>query len=239
MNTLLSDQNGNAIWFILLTVALLGFLTAVISHSTSSVDQTGGVERARITASTLLQYSKSVHTAIETMMLNGLSENDIDFIAISAAHNNTNCTVTTCEVFHTQGGGVPYRSAANILRQNDFANDWLVSTGNRISLMGCDGASNTCRDLILLLKGVSDVTCLQINKLMNITNPSGAPPQQQQVEEGAPFTGSYSVNVNNELLGGSDAINEAPQVEAMEAGCVHEFGGGADDNFFYQVLIAR
>ena len=239
MKTYLSDQNGNAIWFILLTVALLGFLTAVISRSTSSVDQTGGVERARITASTLLQYSKSIHTAVETMMLGGVSENDLDFVAISAAHNNTNCTVTACEVFDTEGGGIPYRSAANIIRQNSFANDWFVSTGNRIGLMGCDTASNACRDLTLLLKGITDETCLQINKLMNITNPSDAPPQQEEVEEGTAFTGSYSVNADNELLGGSNAVNESPQVEAKEAGCVHEFGGGADDNFFYQILIAR
>lgn len=240
-NVMISTQNnekGNALWFILIAVAMLGFLTAFLSRGTSSTNQTGDIENARIKASALLQYTKTVENAVQKMIINGASENDLDFVAISAAHDNPDCSQTHCEVFNIDGGGITYRSAAKIMGNTNFSNNWIVSTGNRIGGSGCDDATDSCRDLILLLSGVSDTICKQINSVAGVENPSSAPPQQQYVEEGTPFTGSYSVNANNRILGGSDASNESPQIAYKNAGCVTKFNG-TPTNYIFQVLIAR
>ncbi|MGH1456126.1 MAG: hypothetical protein ACRBDI_05045 [Alphaproteobacteria bacterium] len=235
---IIKNEQGNALFFILLAVALLGFLTALMSRGTSSTNQTGDIERARITASSLLQYTKSIETTVQNMVLGGISENDLDFIAIGGAYDNPNCTETTCEVFNVDGGGIPYRPASRVLNDKNFANNWIISTGNRIGGMGCDTASHACRDLIILLSGISDAMCLQINKIMDIENPSNNPPQQQYVEEGTIFTGSFSVNTNNRILGGSNTTNESPQIAYKSAGCVTKFDG-TSTNYFFQVLAAR
>ncbi len=239
MKDIIQNQNGNALWFILLAVALLGFLAGAVSRNSSSVNQSGSVEQARIKASALLRYSKSVETAVQQMMLNGISENDLDFVAINAAHDNSNCSDAECEVFDIKGGGIQYRSVANILSDSSHSDIWHVSTENRVYQFGCDDADNGCTELLLLAKNIPKAICLQINKIQGITNPSNDAPRQSEILEGSEFTGSYSSTINSVSIGGTNTTNEAPQVKGKEAGCVYEFGSSQNIYHFYQVLVSR
>ncbi len=234
------SESGNILWFLLLTVALLGMLTFIVSRNSGTVNQSGRTEQDRIRASSLLRYTKSIEIAVQKMTLNdGISENDLDFIAISAGHDNTNCSISSCEVFHVEGGGVDYQSAADILGDSSFVNNWHISTGNRIGGMGCDDASANCKELLLLLEDVPDSICLQVNKILNITNPSDALPQQNEVDVGVEYTGSFTANTANEYIGGTNATNESPQVRGQQAGCVYEFGSGQNNVFYYHALLPR
>ena len=239
MRYLYQNQHGNAIWFILLAVALLGFLTSVVSRSSSSVNQSGSVEQARIKASSILRFSKSIEKTVQQMILNGVSENDLDFLAISAAHDNTNCTTTECEVFNVEGGGIAYETPAGLLNDSTFTNIWHVSTGNQVYQFGCDTVNNSCTELLLLVEDIPKDVCLEINKIQGIANPSGDAPQQRWLLTGAAFTGPYSTTINADQIGGTDAINEAPQLKGKAAGCFYEFGSGSPKYNFYQILIAR
>ena len=239
MKRALKNQDGNVLWFILLAVALLAFLTGVVSRNSASIDQTGSVEDARIKAGHLLRFAKSVETTVQRMMLNGISENDLDFVAISAAHNNTNCSTDECEVFNIKGGGITYENVAGLLNDSSHTDDWHVSTENRVYQFGCDAATNRCTELLLLADNVPRPVCIQINKIQNITNPGGQLPQQREVLEGSAFTGAYSTTINTDMIGGTDASNESPQVKGKSAGCIYEFGGGQNKFYFYQILIPR
>ena len=239
MKHIIDNQKGNALWFILIAVALLAFLTGFLGRNSGSVDQAGNIEQARIKAAALLRFSKSVETTVQTMMMSGISENDLDFVAISGAHDNTNCSNTECEVFNVEGGGIKYRSPAQILSDTNHTETWHVSTENRVYQFGCDAANNGCTELLLLAKDVPEAVCLQVNKIQGITNPSGAAPQQLEILEGSAYTGSYSTTINAVSLGGTNATNEAPQVKGKSAGCIFEFGSGQNNYFFYQVLIPR
>ena len=236
---MIRNDTGNALWFILIGVALLGFLTALMSRNSGSVDQAGDIEQARIKAAALLRFAKSVENTVQTMMMNGVSENDLDFVAIGAAHDNTNCTDSACEVFHVKGGGIKYRSPAAVLGDSNHTESWHVSTENRVYQFGCDTANNRCTELLLFAKDIPKAVCLQVNKIQNITNPSGDAPRQLEILEGAAYTGAYSTTINAVSLGGTNATDEAPQVKGKSAGCVFEFGSGQNNYFFYQVLIAR
>lgn len=232
------SQSGNVLWFILLAVALLGFLTIVISRIGSSVEQSGNIEQTRVRASALLRYGKSVETAVSQLLSQGISENNLDFSAIGASYNNPNCTETSCKIFQMEGGGINYRKPSEILGDANFSENWVISSGNRIGGLGCDDPTDECRDLILLVKGLPDTLCKQINSIMNIQNPAGAPPQQQNIDDATPFTGSYSASGANYILGGTNATNESPQVASKSSGCVTKFSG-TSSNYFYDVLLAR
>lgn len=236
----LSNQAGNAIWFILLAVALLGFLTALISRSGSNVNQTGDFERDRIKAAALLRYAQSIQNTVQTMMLKGVSENDLDFIAIDAAtYDNPNCNDTYCNVFHVEGGGIPYQSASDILKLSGYSDDWRVVTGNRLYQFGCDDVSASCTDLLLLAPDIPQDICIAINRIQDIENPSDDAPRQIDVSDDTEYTGAFPNVEPNALIGGTNVSNEAPQVRGKAAGCVYVFGGGANTYHFYQGLIIR
>lgn len=237
----MKNEHGNALWFILLAVALFGVLAAVISRSNSSVDQTGGIEKARIKASSLLRFGQSVQQSVQQMMLNqGISENDLDFESIDANHDNTNCSIDECNVFAQNGGGISYRAPNDILKRASFTENWHVSTSNAVYQFGCDTTDNSCTELLLILKDIPQSICLQINKLQGITNPSGDAPRMREIIKGDAFTGTYvSAGINTNLIGGTNTTNEAPEVEGKAAGCVYEFGGAPAGYVYYQVLVTR
>ncbi len=239
IHILVKSQKGNVLWFILITIALFGALAAVLSRNSSSVNQTGNVEKARITAAALLRNAKSIENAVQRMILNGISESDLDFVAISPSHDNVNCSSAECEVFNVAGGGIAYKSPAKIIGDASYSGNWIVSTQNLVYQQGCDALNSGCSELLLLAADIPKSVCLQVNAIQKITNPSGDAPQQQEILDGETFTGTYSSTINSRLIGGTDAVNEAPQLNGKSAGCLFEFGSGQNKYYFYQVLLAR
>lgn len=238
----MKSENGNALWFILLAVALFGILAAVISRSNSSVEQTGGSEKARVKASSILRFGKTVQQSAQQMMINqGISENDLDFVAIDANHDNTNCNSDKCEIFSQDGGGIAYRTSKQVLGLSDFTENWHISTSNTVSRFGCDTTDNRCTELLLILKDIPKSVCLQINSLQKITNPSNDAPRMRRVILGDEFDGSYVTSgLNTDLIGGTDSTNEAPEVSGKSAACVYEFNGTPAPSYvYYQVLLER
>lgn len=154
---MIRNQKGNVIWFILLTVALLGFLTAIISRSTSSVEQSGNIERASIQISQTMQYAKSIQSAIEYLTLtNGCSENEISFenSSVSGYENIDAPTDKSCHIFDPAGGAV-------IWKDTDTNNkSFVISKQAKID----QNPSNANDDVLLILRNVDATYCLQLNK---------------------------------------------------------------------------
>lgn len=236
---MLKRQNGNALWFILITIALFGALTAMLSRNSGSVNQSGDIEQSRIKASALLRYSKSVETTVQQMRLNGTSENDLDFVAIDAAHDNPNCTDTSCEVFGAEGGGIQFKSPSDIVDVDSYTGSWHVSTANFVYQVGCNDSNNSCTELLLLATDMPRDICLQVNAILDTSNPSGDAPQINEIIEGTAYTGAYDTTINGDAIGGTNAANEAPELRGKMAGCVFEFGSAQNKYHFYQVLIPR
>lgn len=233
------SEHGNALWFILIIIILLTILTALVTRSTNTVNQTASTEQNRIKASSLMRFSKAVEIAIQQMITKGISENNLDFSKTPNNHQNANCLEADCMVFETQGGGLAFQSPSTLISDSSFTKDWIFTAGNRVGGFGCDDNTNDCRELIMFIKDIPELLCLEINNIQKIPNPSGAPPKQQDFTEGTGFTGSFSADANNTLIGGSNPITEAPQLKNKEAGCLKEYGNGQNNNFYYQVLLAR
>ncbi len=154
---MIQNQKGNVIWFILLAVALLGFLTAVISRGTSSVEQSGNIERASIQISQTMQYAKSIQSAIEYLTLtNGCSENEISFenTSVSGYENIDAPTDKGCHIFDPAGGAVTWKDTDS--------NNKIFFISKQAKIDQSPSSSND--DVLLILRDVSATYCLQLNK---------------------------------------------------------------------------
>jgi hypothetical protein len=227
-------QNGNALWFILIVVALFGALAATLSRNSGTVNQAGDVEQARVKASSILRYTTSIQTAIQRMVLEGMSENDLDFSDLGTDYENPNCTDDRCKIFKTDGGGIPYLNLSSVVSSTS-PQDWVVSAQNFIYLAGCDSADNTCTDLILVAPNIPKAVCLQVNSMQGITNTNDAPPQMGSFLIDEKFNGTFTSTISNHAIGGTNASTEATEVQGRNAACVEVSG----TYYFYQLLLAR
>lgn len=157
-------ERGNALWFILIAIVLIGLLTAVLSRSGSNVDQTGSVEQQRIKISQMMHYVKGLETAIQTMKMTGISENDLSFT--DDGTDNTNCSISACMVFHVEGGGITEQAPPSGIG----ASNWKYVATNDVLNVGTDAA-----DLILVLEDVNDTYCTQINRVLGVTQGADDP----------------------------------------------------------------
>lgn len=218
MNTQFSRQyrrgeRGNVLWFILIALVLIGLLTAVLSRSGTSVDQSGDVEQQRIQINQMLRYVKGLETAIQQMKLRGISENEINLDPNGA--DSANCTRGACKVFHVDGGGLTHQAPPAAIG----AANWLYTGTNNALNVG-----TAAPDLILMLRNVNEGFCNQINRLMNVTQGAA-----DSTIDFTAFSGTYP----------NPATQTIDNAGGRASGCqVYDTGGGTE-NFFYHVLIAR
>lgn len=210
----MKTESGNALWIVLLSIVLLTALTLAVTRSSDRTEQTGSVERSRISASEIMRWTKGLEQAVTQMRLRGLPENDVSFeVSFLSGYSNGNCTGSDCLVFDRAGGGQAYKQPGNI---ND-GTDWIITGGNAVS-----GVGTAAADLIIILPNVSEDTCKQINRL------TGAPaaPADASVDF-TPYTGSFDASPD-----------DIDTVSGAKAACVDN-SGGTYDRFYYQVLITR
>lgn len=228
-----NSQKGNALWFILIVIALFGALTAALSRNTGTVNQSGNIEQSRVRATSILRYTTALQTAIQRMMLEGLSESELSFETADNDYKNTSCTHDKCKLFKTAGGGIPYRDLSSILG-NDNTQDWIISAQNRLYLAGCNDEDNTCTDLLIIAPNIPKGVCMQINAIQGISNTNNTPPQMDKLLIDKTFDGSFPMEINNLSIGTNNA-NQASQTQGKTAACIESSG----IYYFYQLLIAR
>jgi len=243
-----ANECGNALWFILLAVALLGFLTAVVSRSGSTVDQAGDYEKNRISASKIINTAKSFETAIQQLQNNGCSENEISFEnpTVSGYTNTKSPTDKSCHLFHAAGAGLSYQKPqTGWLDKSQSAQtryrEWILSGTNYVVGVesGTDAsgdASASNKELLLILPYVRSSLCIALNEMAGVTNPSSTPGRDAgNADITNKYVGSFGAGQHIEdTASGSDVFDGKP------TGCFE--GGGTPPNgtyHFYHVLIAR
>ena len=122
-------QNGNALFLILIAVALF----AALSYALTSSSRGGGnisKEKALISASTLLQQLNELNTAADRMKIAGRPYDQIEFFSGGAcAPDYTLCNSGEDCLFAPEGGNV---LVTNFPKDafTDFPNGWLRSPGD-------------------------------------------------------------------------------------------------------------
>lgn len=219
MKPALDRQNGNAIWFVLVAVALLAALTMAMTRSSDTVEQTGNVERLRIQASDLMRYTKGIQSAVERMTLSGISESDLCFHDSGWGHNDYNgasCSDSANQIFGVQGGGLSWRTY-------DFVSAWDVFGSHSVQNLETNAPE------LIIQAQISGALCRQINIMLGIPNPSDDAPLDD-IQNIARFSGTYTLASPDNIIG-DDAVDLAGKM----TGCRREAG----NYYYYQVLLKR
>ena len=156
-----NSEKGNALFLILIAVALFAALSYAITQSGrggGSIDR----ETAMIAASQITQYPSSLRTAITRMVITGVAVSQVDFTNPS--------TGLETEVFDYSGGGAtvqtpPSSSGATAWGYKDVKDAtngyYIWDVGSNTNIIG--------RDIVAYLPSVSIAVCQQINKGLGIS----------------------------------------------------------------------
>jgi hypothetical protein len=224
------NQRGNALWFILLAIVLLGLLTMILSRGSSSVDQGGDYEQRQIKITQMLRYMKAVESAVQQLKLDGLSENEISFEGAPGTYTNPNCGEGRCRIFDVDGGGMTYKSPPNGM--ND-GSEYIFTGSLRVDLIGIDDNSASDSELLMIMPNVTQTYCIALNDALGVNNPSDVPPEDDGDSEATPlYVGSFSLGDKIDATDGS--------LDAKTAGCYEGGGTPASGTYhFYYVLLPR
>lgn len=236
-----SDQDGNALFLILIAVALFAALSYAV---TTSGRGSGTVSRetALINASKIIQYAGSINQAITRMRIAAsCSETQISFENSSEA-GYTNASAPSddsCNVFEAAGGGVTWQDPPSGVNDGStyvFVGGPVVHTN--------DGSNSTYAtanaDLVMYLFSMTQEACAQINKGLGI---AGIPTDQSNIGAAAKFTGTY---LEQENINGINAASQpSPCIAApgtglcgQLTGCFKEADAG-ERYIFYNVVLSR
>jgi len=245
-------ERGNALFYILIAVGLLAALTYAVNQSMSGG---GGAtltqEQSEVKATEIIEYGNILAQATGQLRLRGcrIDQLNLDNDHVGGYTNPDAPGDNSCDLFHVAGGGVNWRDIpADWLDSNQtaqteygnffFPNDTCVMGVGTNNSADCNGIDD--EELLLVIPWVREEVCIAINKLLDITNPSGAPPTENA---GAwdvswpKFTGSLSGS--EEIAEGGTA---ATSLAGKNAGCFEGNGANtppADSFHFYRVLVRQ
>lgn len=156
--------------YVLLAIALLGFLTVTMSRQANQSDgQDLDDEMAELYANELIEYVASAQQAIDMMIATGSEIDDLNFVNPTSTGFDTAPHIH--KVFHPQGGGLNYTQPSippfeNVNSDNDHG--WYF-----INSINIEWTPTTANDIILSAYEIEKSVCSEINK--KITGSSTIP----------------------------------------------------------------
>lgn len=149
------NEQGNALFLILIAVALFAALSYAVTQSGRGG---GGVDReqALISASQITQYGAGLRTTVTRMVITGSGATELEF--------DSDGTDSANEVFHADGGGAvdqaPPTSAGTATSYSYMTTDG--TNGHHIIGIGTD-TTGSGQDVIVGVGGLSEAVCRAIN----------------------------------------------------------------------------
>lgn len=153
-------QRGNAMIYILLSLALIGALTAVISRQNDQASSSLDDEQAELLASQILTYTTDVQNTINGMLMSGIPVTSLDFTRPSEAGFDTAPTIN--KVYHPDGGGLndgPISTGIFNETTNVPLPGWYLGRYNNVTWTPT--ANN---DVLLVTYKINQSVCQRINK---------------------------------------------------------------------------
>ena len=224
-------QNGNALFLILIAVALF----AALSYAVTQSGRGGGNadrETAKLQAARVLQYVASIEAAMNKMkLLNGTADTEFSFDTAEWGFSDYQHSTTQPDqnkVFHPDGGGATWQDFS------EMTTFWKFVGENAVTGLGecADNSSSACKELMFMLTDISDTLCIEINRnTIGIdTIPVDDAHSGSLTQNASAFDGVYGT-----LLVADYEIGNAPEVVGQPIGCIRD----GSRNVLYAVLLAR
>jgi hypothetical protein len=198
-------QQGNVLFLILIAVVLFAALSYAVSQTMRGGSDKGVTEeKARVNSVYIHQFPTSIRQAMLRMRVsNNLGQNEVSFAHPGDVTYGVFGTDPAREVFHPQGGAVPYQTPPAGI--ND-GTDWIFNGSLEVANVGITPGTAAGADLIAMLPGVSLEICTYLNE--GFSGVSSPPPSLNLVGENTQFTGTYTYNdtISDAALDGKDAF---------------------------------
>ncbi len=236
VHTIRYRQSGNVLFYVLIAVALLAALSYAIAESSRGNVQRLSEEKARLVATEILEYATIMANAVGQLRLRGFDDTALCFDDPGWGaddYDHGGCADNAARIFHPEGGGLswsqPPSDAMDVSATPDTL--WHIYGDNEVEGIGTTCAASTCADLLLVVDELDETVCIQINDLLNVTNPSGVPPTDSAIGE-TRFTGAfgYTATIADEA-GGS-------VMAGKNAACFQKTSAPAEYTF-YKVLASQ
>lgn len=214
-----NSMRGNAMIYVLIAIALFGFLTVTMSRQNNQSDgQDISDENVTFYASELMQYSASAQNVIELMLSTGSEMSDLSFLKPASGGFNT--APHMHKVYHPQGGGLTYERffSSSIVDSGASPYGWRIRND-----VDVEWTPSTNDDVVLTALGIKSSVCRALNKIItgNETIPTLSSTLESFFESGgsATFTTTHCA-----------ACDGYPSL------CVEDNGGG--EYGFYNIIAA-
>lgn len=249
-------ERGNALFLILIAVALFAALSYAVTRSGRGSGSIGR-ETGLINSSQLTQFPASLRTAVTRLILTGTSVTDLTFDPTDTSPNG---------VFSPNGGGVVYQAppSTGIVSTIDATNagpHWrykgIPSGAGGYYILGIGSNTSAGRDAFAFV-GVNPGTCSSINQGLGLSTvpaiegatafstagaaadaPSGQPGNNDEgmpAHGGGDTTGAGATAASNYAIGKfQTATNTSPQA----FGCVSNSNGTSGPFIYYHALIEQ
>ncbi len=212
----LENQNGNAIFMIILGVALFAALGYAFMGSTRTSTTLLTDEQATAYANQIIAYGNEVKNAVKRLQLRGCDDDEMSFEnnIVAGYINATAPTSKKCHVFDAAGGGLSWGNFQDL-----NASDLIFTADNVINNLGA-------AHLILALQNLDQQICIKLNQKINPTLGTN-PPSDSGTWSTTKFDGTYSA--------GDVIHNSGAGLEDLKEACFND----GSKNMFYQILISQ
>lgn len=242
----LPAQSGNVLFLILIAVALFAALSYAVTSSSRSGNSTSiSKDKARANAAQILQFTTNVKNTLMRLKLSqGCKDTTFDFsnsaykrwndLTLNSANPNA---PASCKLFDPAGGNVaaviPSSSALDFVGASATMNV-NARPGHahfriaQITGVGTDGSAGTesANDIYFIVNWPNRDTCLALNNLLQVINPSGEPPLPTISGPGAEY-------IDGSLA--SSRIFSGPEINGNPAFCFKD----GDSYAFLHVVVER
>ncbi len=222
------SERGNALFYILIAIALIAALTIAIA---SSLRGNAGIttERTSIIAADIIASGNRVAEAISRMRLREVEKSKICFDSASAtgygAPAHSDCTDAQGKVFDYGGGGLSWETPPE-----GAGNDqpWGYSGNVAVDELGTAEA-----ELIAFLPYLSLPVCQKINSLIGLTSITSLPPNVPALTGVDKFVGSFSATstITGSILKGKKA--GCVQAPSATGSAINPNALGTTNAYFY------
>ncbi len=205
-------SSGNALFLILIAVALF----AALSYAVSRSGRGGGDisrETALLNAATVVQYASGIRSTVTRMVLLGTNAADLDF---SSAAGGTDA------VFDSSGGGAIFQTIpASIQTSGALTDEYRYFPDGNI-----EGVGTAADDVVMFVPWLTQEICREINRGLGLP----ADPPDMGALGAAALASGVAIPVDAALCAG--CVGE-PFI------CVDSLAVNPDLYMYYHVLVER
>ena len=218
-------NRGNAVIYVLLTLALLGALTALI---TRQGDQANGesldTETTLLLTTKTMAYSGSVKGIVDQMTMSGTLANNLNIVRPNQTSFDTAPHIN--KIFHPDGGGMTFEPATDQLFEGMTATPaggWYISKTSNI-----EWTPTTATDVVVTAYRILRPVCEEIN--FRITGSRTIPALSTSMA-------SIFIDTADGGLGTSLTSANCPGCVGYPTLCVSN--SGATNFSYYNIIVAR